>query len=214
MALRGCSSSGDKADSSASIKNPAALGSMRAQRLGRSMRAVRGRERVVDVVIADTSQTPRERFVVALFLRMKAHVLEQQNIAVVQLGDGAFRRIADAVVGERDAHAETIGERPRHGPQREPRIRLPVGSAQVRYDDRASAVLVQPAQRRNRCVDATEVEDAAVRERYVEILAHQHALTPNVELFEPSKAHVRSGAHAFAGMLVSTIAVSSASRHE
>ena len=62
---------------SRSISRSGGAGQQMRERFGRSVRAMRGRERVVDVEIAQRASCARERRIVALLARMEAHVLEQ-----------------------------------------------------------------------------------------------------------------------------------------
>ena len=45
--------------------------------------------------------------IVLLFAGVEAGVFQQQHVAVLQRGDGASRRVADAVVGEGDRRLPT-----------------------------------------------------------------------------------------------------------
>ena len=90
----------------------------------RSVRAMRGAERIAnEQPIAQPGQLLGERFVVLLFLRMEAHVFEQQNAAVPQrlaLGLGVF---ADAITGENDRALKQLRKFLRHRRQRILRVR-------------------------------------------------------------------------------------------
>ena len=152
------------------------------ERLRRGVRAVRGCKGVVDVKVAERGEAFRELQIVALFFRMKANVFEQKHVAVVQLRDGALRLLADAVAGKVHARIEPVGERLCDGTQRIANVGPPVGTPEVREDDRSRPVLVQPAQRRNCRVGTRVVEDLSVVHREVEVLTHQDALTANVEV--------------------------------
>ena len=76
---------------------------------GRRVRAVRGSEGIVDVEVAALARaSARERRIVGLFPGVEAHVLEEHEAAVgnrARRGDGGR---TDAVVDERDRHAETF----------------------------------------------------------------------------------------------------------
>ena len=69
--------------------------------LGRGVRAVRGAERVVHVDVGELRQRGREGRVVGGLARVEAHVLEQQDVAVAQLGDRVLGHLADAVARTR-----------------------------------------------------------------------------------------------------------------
>ena len=83
-----------------------------------SMRAVRGRERVVDVEIAQRGQPARESGIVRLVLLVIADVFEQEDLARLQPVHGLDRRLADAVFGELDFPAHPLPEMTRHGLER------------------------------------------------------------------------------------------------
>ena len=55
------------------------------------MRPVRGRERIVDIQIAEAGELFGELRIVRLFARVEPCVLQQENITALQLGDGSFR---------------------------------------------------------------------------------------------------------------------------
>ena len=133
------------------------------------------RKGVVDVEIAQRREAPREAGIVAFLFGVKAHVFEQQDLAVVQLRDGSLRDFTDAVAGERDTGAEPLRERPRDRRERERRIRLSIGAPEMGENDRLRAALREPAQRRQRSVDACVIADLSVGKRYVEVLTDDRA---------------------------------------
>ena len=61
-----------------------------------------GREGVADVELAEARQRIGEVRIVGLLAGMEAQVLEQQHHARLQRLDRLLRRLADAVLGERD----------------------------------------------------------------------------------------------------------------
>ena len=67
---------------------------------GRGMRAVRGREGVVDADVAELGERGDESRIVLLLAGMKAGVLQAEDVAVLHRRDRAFGDLADAVVGE------------------------------------------------------------------------------------------------------------------
>jgi len=68
----------------------------------RGVRAMRGAESVVDVTIGERRELLGELGIVAFLARMKAQVLEKQDVAVGKAGDGPLDLLADAVIDEAD----------------------------------------------------------------------------------------------------------------
>ena len=77
-------------------------GQLVAEAFGRGMRAVRGREGVVDPDVAELGQFRDEGRIVLLLALVEAGVLQAEDVAVLHRGDGLGRGLADAVVGEGD----------------------------------------------------------------------------------------------------------------
>ena len=191
----------------------------------RRVRAMRRCKGVVHVEIAQFGKLLGKCGVVAFFAGVEADVFEQEHVAVAQLRHRAFGHLADAIARKADGKAEAIRKRSRDRPQRELRIRFAVGSPEMREHDGLRAVLVQPAQRRQRGVDATiignpcpsvilslacpELVEGSKDERDVQILAHENAPAANVALLQASKGH-----YVAAGIVDPTKAVSSARRHQ
>ena len=74
--------------------------------LGRGVGAVRRAERVVHVHVAKPRQPLRELRIVALLLRVEAHVLEHQRLAVLERAGRRFRLLSDAVRSPRHRAAK------------------------------------------------------------------------------------------------------------
>ena len=73
-----------------------------AEAFGRGVRAVRGREGVVDPDVAELGERGDEGGIVLLLAGMKARVLQADDVARLHRGDRALGRLADAVVDEFD----------------------------------------------------------------------------------------------------------------
>ena len=69
---------------------------------------------VVNVEVTERRKFPSEVRIVLLFTRVKAHVLEQQYVAVGHLGDGLARDRTDAVGGKSYRYAKALRERRRN----------------------------------------------------------------------------------------------------
>ena len=121
----------------------------------------------------------REIGVVGLILGVKSYVLEQQNLAVLQLADRNPSRLADAVLGEMDLAVEGARQVQRDRPEREIGLRA-FGPAEVRHDYDHRTALGQVEEGRNGGPDPGVVADGTFRHRYVEVLAHEYALARDV----------------------------------
>src|ERR1051326_2430002 len=71
------------------------------------MCAMRGAKGVVDVDVAKRSKLPREGFVVFLFFGMKAQILEQQDICILQAVNRLLRLWSNTIVREIDRRRRT-----------------------------------------------------------------------------------------------------------
>src|SRR6266849_10326159 len=106
------------------------------QRIRRGMGAMRRREGVVDIEIAERGELAGEGRGVLLLLGMEAQILEQRDATLGKRVDDALRRRADAILGESDgAPAQGGGERRYQRAQREGGVRLALGAAEMRHDD-------------------------------------------------------------------------------
>ncbi len=148
-------------------------------------------ERVVDVKIAERRQLAREGGIVCFLLAVEANVLEQDEITVGERRRGFARGLADAIGGECDRESEARAELARYRGERIFRARRTVRAAEVREHDRARALLVQVAQRRERRHEPRLVGDGAVLHRDVEIFADDDALAADVEILEREEVHLR-----------------------
>ena len=148
-------------------------------RLDRGVRAVRDREGVVDIDIAELRQASAAKsgsfFSSPL---MEAGVLQTENVAVLHRGDRGFGDLADAIVGESHRPADDARDRGDHRLAAISSDRAPLG--RPKCDSRitlpplsAISVMVGAIS-----LDAGGVGDLAVVHRHVEIDAHEDALCP------------------------------------
>ena len=118
-------------------------------RLDRSVRAMRGGERVVDVTVCERGQLAGEAVVVGLFLGMEANVLEEHDLA----GDDALRERTDlgphAVRRQGYRLSEQHGHPFGHGAERELRITPALRTPEMRREDDAGALVERVPDRRN-----------------------------------------------------------------
>ena len=151
---------------------------------GRRVRAMRGAERVVDEDVAEFGDLLREGRIVLLFAGMEARVLQKKDIAVLQLRDGRFRDVADAIVRERDRTPNGLRQRRRDRLQRHGRHDLALRPVEVGQHDHARALFRQLADRGRLAVDAQRVGDLAVLHRHVQVGADEDALSLHVQVIE------------------------------
>ncbi len=157
------------------------------QRRDRGVRAVRRRERVIDIEVAERRQLLREAGVVLFLLRVEAQVFQQRHLAGVQCGDDARRLGADAVAGEMHRPAaDRPAQRLDQGPQRLRRIGA-LRAAEMRHHDDLGAAADERLDGRREALDAGRVGHLAVPDRYVQIGAQQHPLAGDVEIVRRAK---------------------------
>ena len=92
---------------------------------------MRGAKGVVDIDIRQLGELHGEVGIVPLFTAVKAQVLEQEELPVFQIVDCGSRLFTDTIVGKRHTDPHQLRQPRRNGSQRERRIALPSGSAQV-----------------------------------------------------------------------------------
>ena len=81
------------------------------QSLCRGVGAVRRREGVIDVEVAELRQRGDELRIVLLLSLVEARVLEEENVAILHRGDRGLRRRSYAVLDERDRAVERHDQR-------------------------------------------------------------------------------------------------------
>jgi len=137
------------------------------------MRPMSGRERVVDIDVAKLGECADEIGIVLFFARVKARVLQQQHIAILQFGDGFFCHRPDAIGGERHRAAEHDSHGQRDRLQRHRRHRLAARPVEMREQHHARAGIGKLLHRRGLAFDARRIGDLAVLHRNVEVQPHQ-----------------------------------------
>ncbi len=145
--------------------------------LGRGVGAVRRREGVVHVDVAQRREGLGEARVVGFFLRVEAQVLQQGDAAGLQALRRRFRRRADAVRRETDLLAQDLRNLRHQGLQRHLRVRPALGPAEVGQQQHLRALGRKIADGRRRALQASRVAHLAAGHRHVEVDAHQHALS-------------------------------------
>ena len=158
-------------------------GQLVAEALGRGVRAVRGRERVVDPDVAELCQFGDERRIVLLFLFMEAGILQAQDVAVLHRSHGLGRGLADAVLGEGDRLLDDLPQRRRDGLQRILGVAA-LRPAEMGEQDDLAALVGNFGDGRCDALEPRRVGDAAVLHGHVEVDAQQHALALHVDVIE------------------------------
>ena len=154
-----------------------------AEAFGRGVRAVRGRERVVDPDVAELGQLGDEGRIVLLFLLVEAGVLQAEDVAVLHRRDGLGRGLADAVVGEGDRLLDHLRQRGGDGLQRILGVAA-LRPAEMREQDHLAALVGDLGDGRRDALEPGRVGDAAVFHGHVEVDAQQHALALHVDVIE------------------------------
>ena len=152
---------------------------------GGGVRAVRGAERVVDEDVRHVGKRLGQRGVVLGLALFKAHVLEQDGLAGLDLGGELLRVLADDVLGELDLLAEQLGQALRDRRERILHIDLALRTAEVRAKDHSCIVIEQVLDGLERSADALVIGDVAVLVlRHVEVAAGNDLLARYVDILD------------------------------
>src|SRR5512139_392502 len=158
------------------------------------MCAVRGRERVVHPDVAKLRQFRNESGIVLFLARMKARVLEADDVAGLHGADRARCWLANAVIGELDRplnDACDLGSDWFEG-------LLGIASlrpAEMGKQNDLATFVGELGYRRRRAFDTRGVGHDAILDRHVQVDTQQNALTLHVNAVERSKfSHSRPGA--------------------
>ena len=150
----------------------------------RRMCAMRGAERVVDEDVAKFCDLLREDRIVLLFAGMEARVLQKKDIAILELRDGRFRDVADAIIGECHLTPNSFGERLRNRLQRHGRHDLALRPVEMGQHDHPRALFRKLADGGRLAVDAQRVADLAILHWHVQVGADEDALSLHVQVIE------------------------------
>ena len=185
------------ASSSACIARPAIGRQLVGEALGGGVGAVGGGEGVVDIDVAELRQL-RDMGRIVLFLALvEAGVLEQQNLAVLQLGDRLGGDRPDAVGGESDGALDDLGDRGRDGPQRIRLVRAALGPAEMGEKDDLGALFREFLDRGGDALDPRRVGHAAVLGGNIEVDAQKDAFADDVGVVERAEGFAHGGSPAF-----------------
>ena len=145
----------------------------------RGVGAVRDRERVVDVEVAQRGELVGEGRIALLLAGVEAQVLEQRHAAVRQGIDHGVGELADAVGREADVDAaQRLRQRLDDRRQAHRALGLALGPAEMRQHDDLGTLARQLLERLAGALDPGRVGDLAVLHRHVEVDPHQHPLAP------------------------------------
>src|SRR6202022_3088420 len=159
----------------------------------RRMRAMRRPERVIDVNFAEFCQRLSEFWIVRFFLRLKAQILQQRDVALLHCGDDLFRHFADRVVTKDDWLIDQSVQIITDRSQRVFLDALTFRAAEVRHQNRLRLLLAKIIDRRQRFADSRVVCDfnlvAVLFDRHIEIDASQNALPANIDISDRKFRH-------------------------
>ncbi len=156
---------------------------------GRSVGSMGRAERVVHVDVGERGELAREALFVRLLAGVKAQVLEQQHLARSERPALRERSLADAVLGEENVQVQDLAEVLGDGTKRQRRNAFSLRTAEMRSDDRMTAVGDHPLDRRQCFVDPRGVGDLAVANRDVQVGADEDTLAGERDFFEPAQRH-------------------------
>ena len=151
---------------------------------------MRGAERVVHVRVGELGEASREADVVRLLARIEAEVLEEDHVALLDVGAHGLGAVADDLVERHHLDLEQFAEPVGDG--REPEVvpRLPLGTSEVGRHHEGRSPLAQLAEGGDRGTDPQIVRHAAAVERDVEVDADEHTGAGDVaEVVERPERH-------------------------
>src|SRR5690606_6245415 len=170
-----------------------ALGDVARHARGGGVGAVGGAEGVVDPDVRDLRQLAGEVLVVGLFTGMEAEVLEEEDLAALEVVDDLGHALPHAVVGDDDLGvgkqlAQPLADR-EHGVLRDD---SPLGTPQVRSQDDPGSAVERVPNGRQGGADPRVVGDPTVLERNVEIHPDEDSLPRQVQLVQGANRHLHS----------------------
>ena len=114
--------------------------------------------------------------ILAGFLRVETHVLQQHDVAIVHSGDLGLGVLTIGVGSQRNGDAKQLAETGGDRSQGQFRNDLALRTAEVGHQNDLSALLAQSLDGRQGGLDATIIGDRGAVQRNVEIGANQNAL--------------------------------------
>src|SRR5512132_592857 len=150
------------------------------------MRPVRGAKGVVNVKITQLGKRLGEFWIVRLLARVETNIFEQRDIAVLHVLNDFLRHVTNGVVTENDGVMDQGMHIFADWPKRIFLNRLALGPAEMRHQNGFRAVFAEVIDGRQAFADSGVVNDANFAAAnfgwHVEIHAHQHAFSADVEI--------------------------------
>src|SRR5512133_1712815 len=150
------------------------------------MGPVRGAESIVDIEITQLGKGLGKFWIVRLLTWLKPNILEQRDIAVLHVLNDFLRHITNGVVTENDGMMDQGMQVFADWPKRIFLNRLALGPAEMRHQNGFRAVFAEVIDGRQAFADSGVIGDANFAAAnfgwHVEIHAHQHAFSADVEI--------------------------------
>jgi hypothetical protein len=145
----------------------------------RGMGPMSAPECVIDIYVAQRSQLPCESGIVLFLFLMKTEILEQHDVAVLQVGGKLADFVPDTVGSKNDGPSQQLLQPCSYRPQAVLRIRFSFWPPEMRRKNQPSAIGDDVPNRGKRRLNPRVIGDAATRQWYVEIDAHKDAPARN-----------------------------------
>ena len=154
------------------------------------VRAMGRPERVVHVGVGELGELPGEPDVVGLLPRMEPEVLEEHDVAGLDVAADRLGPVADDLVEGHHVDAEQLRQAVGDGPEAELVLRLALRPPEMRGDHERGAPVEELAERGDGRADPHVVGDPAALERHVEVGADEDPGAGDVaEIVEGAERH-------------------------
>jgi len=158
------------------------------QRVDRSVGAVRSREGVVDVNVAEFGKSSRKIGRVRFFLLVEAKVFEEGHLPGLKRGNDTLRVVANAILSKDDfSTANRPAQWRDQGSKRKGEVSRSVRPAKMRHHDDLRAPIEERLDGRRESLNSGRIGDSAVLHRHVQIGTQQHSLAAYVDVVHSSK---------------------------
>ncbi len=148
-----------------------------------------GPERIVDIYVGVRGELRGKLRIVLLFLGVESEVLQQDRLACPEALDRILRAHSERVAGYRHVAPKERRDPLAHGPKTKAVLDLAVRPAQMAGEDDAGTLGEQGVDRRQGGSNPGVVGHLAVRERDVEIDAHEDTLSGSVQVADGQLVH-------------------------
>ncbi len=163
-------------------------GQLVGEAFGRSMRAMRRREGIIHIDVAERCELRHEARLVLLFLLVEPGVLQTEDVPRIHRVDRGLGLVADAVLGKRDGPLDDARDRRRDRFERLLGV-MPFRAAEMRKQDHLAAFVGDLGNGVCDAVDARGVGDDAVLHRHVEVDAQEDAFVRHVHVVQRTEGH-------------------------